>query len=228
MPATMTDIIFRNQYFPRALVLVCSVVLLTWLSPLSADTPTSIHELKTSANSPNTYEVAGFDPYLVYTRAVGTFTSEPGNIILEIKSPGTTHPQPLVTFDLFWATSNDGFGEAHKMTYSLPNDGKLSSWRLDLSDLARRKNLNIEEIASMRFDPNMEPGVEFQFQLSFENSDSTQDTTLPSLPYLYLNDPNAINPGIKIQALNSIGVLDGQFKVLNGDPFLNLTLEMPE
>ena len=99
----------------------------------------------------------------------------------------------------------------------MPRNPKSQDYFLNLKDLAQRQDFPPADITALRFDPALDPGEVFQFSLASGND--AQTAALPELPYRYIEDVKAIDPGIQLARMNSIGVFDGRFKVLNGDPY---------
>ena len=182
---------------------------------LSADMPVREHDL--APKSGIRYETTGSDPYFVYSLPPRSFPSK--TVVLEIRTESRAGLPSSFTLDLFWATAESGFGEDHKVSFRIPRGTKTTRWRLDIPDIANRRQFDSSAMTSIRFDPNLEVGSILDFAFSMVENSTPEIANLSRLPYDFTDDPLLLNTGMKILNINSIGALDGQFKVIEGDPY---------
>lgn len=175
--------------------------------------PTVINDLQKTGETD--YMVTGTDPYFLF----GTPAAKSKEALLRIEIQSAETDPIFHTIDLFWSTPDYGFNEEHKITYQIAKDETTTLWRLDLQDLANRRNFVNEQLRSLRIDPNLAVGTKVTFEWISIPSAKLEKVQAPELNYHFTNDPAAINPGIRIKSLNDIGVFDGEFKATGGDPF---------
>ena len=191
------------------------------ISQLSADGPVREHDL--ALKSGIGYEITGTDPYFVYSLPPRCFPSQ--TVILEIKTEAKAGLPSSFTLDLFWATARYGFGEEHKVSFRIPRGTKTTKWRLDIRDIALRRQFDSSSITSIRLDPNLEVGETLDFVFALNEGSAPEIANRSLLPYDFTEDPLLLNTGMEILEANNIGALDGQFKVLEGDPYFIFDLD---
>lgn len=155
--------------------------------------------------------VTGSDPYLIFK----TITWD-GK--LEIRIVPTSPLASDFTIDLFWSIGSKDFSESQKVRYVIPATGTPMNAFIDLNDLCKRFGFQVNQLRMLRVDPNLP--VNTRFEWGFNPSLSDTKKGQHALQYQFVNDPQAVETDISIQYLNDIGVFDGQFKVMQGDPYI--------
>jgi len=176
--------------------------------------PVSTNNVKITAE--NIYQITGPDAYFVFAKPANEDWQSQYSLTFQYTPTEQADPILARTIDLFWASSEHGFDEIHKVRYRIPEQSNTPGiYGFNLGDLATNGHFQLEDLTLLRFDSNLQQDSQLQFSMDSDDGGSCEPLPFDpetSVRFYHGNPP--------IEVFNDLGKAGNGLRVIGGDPFI--------